>query len=244
MTRVGVTCVSPNGAPTACPQVVVVATGPTNVYGSAPARDRPDPGPTPAGGFLGRPRSLQMRLELGYPFLDLGVDYVLGGRLSLGVGMRSLYSMSFAPYVSLRAQLAQNATRTVGLTLGLKAGYTLLRNSDYDGETTEMLIGGSGAFGELSLTATARRRSHGLFVGAGLRVSQRSEYAMAGCYDYCDDGYGSSSGKAVVTAFTELGWEVRVGHHASYFLGVGVDMFVNSDLPAMIRFRNGVIIDF
>jgi hypothetical protein len=188
---------------------------------------------------------MQARLELGYPFLEIGFEYAVGRSFSVGAGMRSLYGVTFAPWAGIRVQLSANAPRTVGLALSLKGGWTYIRGETYDTDLREGLVGGKGVFGELGLTATVRRLRHGLFINAGVRISQVTTELCDGP-DYCYNPEIAEDGAGVLaTAFVDLGWEIRLGRNASYLLGIGVDMFVNGgDLPAMVRFRNGILIDF
>lgn len=183
-------------------------------------------------------------LELGYPFLDFRLGYGISNRFQLMAGYRGLYSLSSAGYAGLKIGLYQNKERIVGVSLVALGGYSYVKGVfDGDGETTRMLVGGDGGFGEAWLMATVRRRRHGLTLTGGMRISQ-----VSGCSDeaYCyGDIFKSGRDGTLVTAFFELGWEMRIMKFASYYLAMGVDMFANSNsLPAMVRFRTGVMLDF
>jgi hypothetical protein len=214
---------------------------------AAPEPVGPDPGPTPFAGFLGRARSFQAQLELGYPFLELAFTYAFSPGFALGAGLRTLYGMTYAPYLSLRFGLARTADGTGAISLALRGGLTFLRGSDRDPGGHALLVGGRGVFGEIGLAMSTRRRRNGLFLNVGLRLSQSR---IPGCsegggYDCWLDNLAEDDAAALATLFFDLGWEVRITQHASYFIGFGVDLFVNSrELPAMVRFRNGVILDF
>lgn len=233
-------CVAPP-----CPSVVVIQHA---GCGTEPARPPgPDPGPTPFAGFIGRGRTFQTQLELGYPFMDLAFSYAFSERLALGVGLRTLYSMTYAPYATLRLALRSNASRTAALSLALRVGYTWVRGSEWDRETRATLVGGTGAFGEAGLGITARKRKNGLFVNAGVRLSQArlNSCAKESQWACAIESVADEQGPALATLFVDMGVEARLSRHASYFFGFGVDLFVNgNDLPAMLRFRNGVIVDF
>lgn len=199
---------------------------------------------TPVAGFPLRKRRLGFLLELGYPFLDFRVGYGITDRLQILLGYRGLYAMSSAGYAGLKFGLFQNKPRTVGVSFTALGGYTYVKQkNDYDDGTTRELVGGDGGFGEAWLTVTVRRRRHGLMLVGGLRISQ-----VSGCsdeYDCWGSIFASGSPGTLVTGFFELGWEMRFMRYASYYVAIGVDMFTNSNaLPAMVRFRNGVLLDF
>lgn len=184
----------------------------------------------------------QLSLEMGYPFLDLTMGYATSSRFALDVGFRSLYAETYAPYAGMRIGLSQSRSRKVGIQLIGRLGYTFLRDTE---RFFAIDAGGAGAFGELGMGVTARGRRHGLFANLSLRLAggkmeECDDWSGRGCYDKDLTRTGSS---VLVTLSAELGWVMRITRHASYFMGLGVDLFPNGEVPAMIRFRNGVVLD-
>ncbi len=217
--------------------------GPNGRYQPAPRILKPVEA-APVGGFPLRKKRMSFSLELGYPFLDFRFGYGLSDRFQFLIGYRGLYSLSSAGYAGVKIGLFQNKERSVGVSLVALGGYNYVKDADGDGGTTKMLVGGDGGFGEGWLMATVRRRRHGLTLTGGMRISE-----MSGCDDseyYCYSSvFDSGRDGTLVTAFFELGWEMRIMQFASYYVAMGVDMFTNSkDLPAMVRFRTGVMLDF
>jgi len=200
---------------------------------------------TPVGGFPLRKKRMSFTLELGYPFLDFRFGLGITDRFQLLIGYRGLYSLSSAGFAGLKIGMFQNQERTVGVSLVALGGYTYVKHSgDYGGDGTEELVGGSGGFGEAWLMATVRHGRHGLSLNGGLRISYVTGCAE-GSYNCYSSFFESNKSGALVTAFFELGWEMRIMKFASYYIAAGVDMFANSNaLPAMVRFRTGVMLDF
>jgi len=206
-----------------------------------------DPGPTTISGFTPGRRRVSFGFELGFPFLDTHLAYGLSDRVALGVGFRSLYGETSAPYAFAKLQLMSDAARTRGLALTVLGGYTYVRGEDeWDHDSTTALVGGDGVFAELNLGMTLRSGRHGLMVGWGLRLGQVKAKDCSGD-SWCDEYSHVLDGRAGVlaTVSAELGWEVKITRNAGYFISLGVDMFTNSKaLPAMVRFRNGVVLSF
>lgn len=200
--------------------------------------------PSPFAGFLLNNRQFGIALEAGYPFFDFHLDLGLGGVAQLTAGYRGLYSMSNAGYAGAKFRLYRNSENTVSLSLTGLVGYTGVR-SGYTNVIS--LVGGDSVFGELHFNSSIRRGRNTLFIIAGVRVShvqdqecEEREYGGSSCSNHPfqgDDG-------ALVIGFAELGYGVRIMRYATFFFGVGADLFINGDfLPALPRGRIGLVFD-
>lgn len=208
-----------------------------------------DHGPTPVGAFALYRWQVAVHLEVGYPFVQLSsalglVDHVL----QLEAGYRGLYGYTNALFGGLKWRLHANATDTIGLGLRLIGGFNDVRK-DWDFERHEAMTGGGGAFGEATLLLTARGRTHGFLATAGLRISDFRIRPCRGDDEWdCwhDVTLGGRRRGLVYTTSLEIGYEFRTGSRTSYFLAVGVDVYFGMDgwFPAMVRFRNGIALDF
>lgn len=204
-----------------------------------------DPRVTPVAGFTLGHRRLGVKFEVGYPFFVFELAYGFGSRFQMFVGYRGLYSLTSAPYGGFKILLTADSRRILGISLTAMGGWTHVRDGDLD---VAMLVGSGGVFGEVWVTATARSGRHGGFVNGGVRLSQveKCDNADDDCYDHPiqdDDGDGKKG--ALATIFGEVGYELYITRYVSYYLALGVDMFANSDaMPAMVRFRTGMIMHF
>lgn len=200
---------------------------------------------TPAGGFTSGDRRIAFKMEFGYPFFDFQVGYGIGSRFQVFAGYRGLYTATHAPYGGIKVAMFTNPRRTIGLSFTLLGGWTYARRTEDDEGVAEKdayyesLVGGSGAFGELWLSITARSGRHGVLIDGGVRVSQ--VLSCNGCESHV---LGDKAG-ALATAFAEVGYEIRFMEHMSYYVAAGADFFANTNwVPALPRFRTGVYVDF
>ncbi len=206
------------------------------------ARAPQDPGPTPAGGYTLPRKGFAVKMELGYPNLDVEFLFALGSRVQLGFGYRGLYSMNHSPYASLKWSMNSRNRDVLGLALQLRAGYSFPRSHGEDENIGNMLAGEYKWFGELWFLGTARRGKHGLFWGVGARISQQAWDVYSVAYDG-DYGGNERDMKVMGTFSLELGYELRINRIASFFLALGVDIFATDEfIPALPRFRMGVML--
>lgn len=194
--------------------------------------------PTPVSGYTIPRGAIGLKIEFGYPHMDVGMLVGLGGRIQLGVGYRSVYTVNHTPYADVKFSLNSRNRDVLGLALQLGGGYSFGKG-DND-HFANLMAGEYHFFGEAWLRGTARRGRHGLLFGVGARLSQapptRNDYYG---YGEADD----TADKVMATVSMELGYEVRINRVASFFVTTGVDIFTSDDwLPALIRFRMGVIV--
>ena len=201
--------------------------------------------PAPTGGFtLGRNKA-QVMVEAGYPFVKFELGYGLLSNLQLFAGYQGLYSFTSAGYGGIKLGLITTPKKTFGLSLAALGGYTHLRHRD--DAVAGAIVGGDGGFGEFRLMLSGRKGRHGFFFNAGMRMSQvtRNIRCEKGAKPESMDNFNCLSDDPVLTTvFVEAGYEVRLSRYASYFVGVGVDVFSGAWYPAMVRLRNGILFDF
>jgi hypothetical protein len=194
--------------------------------------------PTPAGGYTLPKGGFALKLEFGYPHMDVGLLFALGNRVQVGVGYRSVYTINHTPYANMKFSLNSRNRDVLGLALELGAGYSFGQD-DFE-DFGNRMAGEYHFFGEAWLRGTARRGKHGLLFGVGARISQ----AVPGWDYYYDGGSSAEVGeKVMATISVEIGYELRINRVSSFFLATGVDIFTSDEwLPALIRFRMGVIV--
>jgi hypothetical protein len=201
--------------------------------------------PAPTGGFALERHKAQVMLEAGYPFVRFELGYGLLSNLQVFAGYQGLYSFTSAGYAGIKLGLITTPKKTFGLSLAALGGYTHLRHRG--DALAAALVGGNGGFGEFRLQLSGRRGRHGFFFNAGMRMSQvtRNIRCEKGAEPECMEHFNCLSDDPVLTTvFVEAGYEVRLSRYASYFVGVGVDVFSGAWYPAMARLRNGILFDF
>lgn len=206
--------------------------------------------PAPVYGFPMARRDVGVRLELGYPYLDIGLMYGVHDVVEIGAGYRGMYTMSFGGYGSLKFRLYRSTQRNAALSLNILGGYHHVPQGEGHDKITG-LAGGDGAYLELSLAMSVGRRGHYFTAASGVRLAwvreqpscATDEYGYAwDCYETVfNDGHGGF----MPVAFLDLGYAARVWRHLSLFILTGFDAFTNSDsFLASVRFRLGFMFDF
>lgn len=195
--------------------------------------------PTPVGGYTLPKGGFGLKLEFGYPHMDIGILFALGNRVQVALGYRSVYTINHTPYANVKFSLNSRNRDVLGLALELGAGYSFGRDQDEE-HIGNRMAGEYHVFGEAWLRGTARRGRHGLLFGVGAKISQ----AVPGyAYDYDYNEPESTGDKVMATISLEIGYELRINRVASFFLATGVDIFTSDEwIPALIRFRLGVIV--
>lgn len=211
--------------------------------GSAEIDDLDDPiyPSSPVGASALRRGQLGLRLEVGYPFVELAVTVgLVTGRLQVEAGYRGLYGMTNAIFGGLKWVISRSRSGRTGVALRLIGGYSDIRKDDGRFQEYQNMAGGGFGFGEGGLLFTARGRSNAAFLAsAGLRISQ---YRPRECNPGPDC---EGNRKVAYAAFLELGFVKRLGWRTSYYMAVGVDVFegLQEWLPALIRLRIGISVD-
>lgn len=202
----------------------------------------------PVSGFLMNRRSVGLRLELGYPYLDIHFMYGVHDVFEIGVGYRGMYNMSFAGYGSLKFRLYHSGQRA-SLSLIALGGYHHVQNGEGHDKITS-LAGGDGPFMEFGLAASVGRYGHYFTVASGVRLAWVREQAPCESEDDyyywdCDMVFPDGEAGFMPVAFLEVGYAARVWRLLSLFISTGFDAFTNSQaFLASARFRLGLMFDF
>jgi hypothetical protein len=206
--------------------------------------------PAPLYGFtLGR-RGIGLRLDVGFPFLEVAFSVGVHDRFELGLGYQGFYFSTNAPYGSLRLRLFQTPRRSGALAIVLSAGYTFIQDGEGHDQRT-LLVGGDSVFGDLSLRLSAGRYRHSFVAALGLRLANvrsaptytdvNSQHRDPGYRRFVDDG----EARLVPEPYFDVGYIGRVGRSASLFITSGLVAYTISDsFSAMGRVRAGVLFDF
>lgn len=197
--------------------------------------------PAPSAGFLLSERRLGLRLEAGFPFLDVDLLVRAHDAVQLGFGYRTFWTFTHTAYGELKLRLWRNAAATRGLSMLLRGGYTyLFRNEPYDLDYNDLtsIVGGDSGFGELLLALSIRGRRHAFDLQTGLRVAWVQEAVPYEWYFY---GVVFADGEAglLATVIIEAGYALRMSRSSSFVVRFGVDVFTNSD-DYKARPRGGV----
>jgi hypothetical protein len=234
--------------PTQSPAVDPELTGPDVQLAGRAAPDTDLHVPAPTAGFLMTERRVGLRLEAGYPFIDLDLLVRAHDVVQVGFGYRTLWTFTHAGYGELKFRLWRNEAAALGLSLLLRGGYTYIHldEDDYDAEynTRSALVAGNSGFGELLLAFTARRGRHAFDAAVGLRLGWVQHIVVD------EGGYGNDlvfdSGEPgmLATVIVDAGYTVRMNRSSSFVAGLGVDVFTNSDAyRALPRARFGFVIE-
>lgn len=200
--------------------------------------------PVPVSGFTLQAHRLALRVETSFPFLETALLIRLHERVTLGLGYRSFYGFNNAGIAELAIQVAQNESHSRGMSIIARGGYG--RNVDPQEPWHTAFTGYNGPLGELLIAGTFRWGRHAFDLNMGVRIGGVPERDCEDEWDdYCYDAwFRNGESKPAVTMLADFGWSLRFMERASFFAGLGVHWYTNSDaIPALPRFRAGFIFE-
>lgn len=197
--------------------------------------------PPPLFGALLPRSSFGLKLEVGFPFFQIGLLYGVHEIVEIGAAFRSFWGLSLGGYGSIRVRLYENATGNSSLSLGIRLGYNQVRE---DSNYLVALSGGDSGYGEVHLGFNVGRYGHAAIFDLGLRLAwvQAQPECEGSCYSsLSEEGYAH----LMPVPFVEVGYAVRFSHVATFYIANGVEArMLADDATATARARMGFILDF